>query len=155
MKVTHLSLVLSIALLNGCALLSPDMTEEERYENDPVGRAALALRNDRSPAGRTTDYSSMNNRGDGNAHGREDNGDLESRAVSSERQVPDQLTLGMSSHHVQALWGRPQEIENAGDSDSGNQRWIYLNGLKRGWGTSDYRVVYFERNQVVGWENHR
>ncbi|MFL5813324.1 MAG: hypothetical protein ACJ763_07075 [Bdellovibrionia bacterium] len=115
--------------LNGCALLSPNMTEEEMYENDPVGRAALALRQDRSPAGETPSAS----------------GEISQ----------SQLTLGMSSYRVRSLWGQPQEIENAGDPASGNQRWIYLNGLKRGWGTSDYRVVYFERNQVVGWENHR
>lgn len=133
-KWTILSLLIGTCLLNGCALLSPDMTEDEMYENDPVGRAALALRQDRSPASEIS-YSA---------------------AAPENRDVPmDQLTLGMSTYRVQALWGQPQEIENAGDPSLGNQRWIYLNGLKRGWGTSDYRVVYFERNQVVGWENHR
>jgi hypothetical protein len=134
-KWTVLSLILGTLALNGCALLSSEMTEEEMYENDPVGRAALALRQgsqDRSPAGETSVPS----------------GEMSER-------ISNQLTLGMTSSRVQSLWGRPQEIENAGDPSSGNQRWIYLNGLKRGWGTSDYRVVYFERNQVVGWENHR
>jgi hypothetical protein len=126
-----LNLMIGACLLNGCALFAP-MTEDEMYENDPVGRAALALRQDRSPAGETPFAS----------------------AEMSER-PSDQLTLGMSAYRVRSLWGQPQEVENAGDPASGNQRWIYLNGLKRGWGTSDYRVVYFERNQVVGWENHR
>lgn len=135
-----LSLILGIfgtGALNGCALLSPNMTEDEMYENDPVGRAALALRQGRSPAGEMS------------APG----GEMSERI--SNQVTLGQLTLGMSTYRVQSLWGQPQEIEHAGDPTSGNQRWIYLNGLKRGWGTSDYRVVYFERNQVVGWENHR
>jgi hypothetical protein len=135
-----LSGTFSLSLLQGCALLSSEMTEEEKYENDPVGRAALALRpdsEDRSPAGVMSVSSADMSEG------------------TSSQPTPGQLTLGMSAYRVQSLWGRPQEVENAGDPSSGNQRWIYLNGLKRGWGTSDYRVVYFERNQVVGWENHR
>lgn len=129
-----LSLIAGTSLLNGCALFSPNVTEEEMYENDPVGRAALSLRGERSPASEIS-YSA---------------------AAPENREVPmDQLTLGMSTDRVRALWGQPQETENAGDPALGNQRWTYLNGLKRGWGTSDYRVVYFERNQVVGWENHR
>jgi hypothetical protein len=126
------SSLVGATLLNGCALFSPDMTEEETYANDPVARAALALRTQRGPASDP------------------------SQAAPAPRILPsDRLTLGMATHQVQALWGQPQEVENAGDPASGNQRWIYLNGLKRSWGTSNYRVVYFEKNQVVGWENHR
>jgi hypothetical protein len=134
-----LNLMIGACLLNGCALFSP-MSEEEMYENDPVGRAALALRQqsqDRSPAGETPSAG----------------GEMNESSIN--QLARGQLTLGMSAYRVRSLWGQPQEIENAGDPTSGNQRWIYLNGLKRGWGTSDYRVVYFERNQVVGWENHR
>jgi hypothetical protein len=102
------------------------------YADDPVAQAALALRPDRAPAG-----------------------EISSLTAQGQEPISSQLTLGMSTSRVRDLWGQPQEVENAGDATSGNQRWTYLTGLKRGWGTSDYRVVYFERNRVVGWENHR
>jgi hypothetical protein len=135
--------ILGIMLLPGCALLSPDLSDEEKYADDPVARAALALRSSSASVG---DASASDDLRSGR--------NLASRPDFDEYSL-QQLTLGMSTSRVRSLWGQPQEIENAGDPTQGNQRWIYLNGLKRNWGTSDYRVVYFERNQVVGWENHR
>ncbi len=140
-KWTVLNLLLismSTSLLNGCALLSSDMTEEEMYENDPVGRAALALRTDRSPAGQkaASDSDIGSSR------------DFGERADASLQPPPGQLTLGMSTRNVQALWGRPQEVETAGDPTSGNQRWISLNGLNKARSPRDYRVLTFEQNHV-------
>lgn len=116
-------------------------TDEEKYQNDPVALAALPFR---SGAPLTDAYP---NRTPAVARSEDD--------PEKPAPLPQQLTLGMPSDFVQNLWGQPQEVETAGTATSGNQRWIYFNGLSNRYGTSDYRVVYFEKGQVVGWENHR
>src|SRR4051812_38521062 len=41
-----------------------------------------------------------------------------------------ELLVGMETQDVLSAWGRPTEIETAGDSRSGNQRWIYTQNGK-------------------------
>lgn len=118
--------------LTGCAMLG--LSSDDSYENDPVAQAAIALRSNRGPA---SSLASSEN------------------TISSQQPNPGQLTLGMTMPGVRSLWGEPQEIETAGTGNQDYQRWIYHNGLARGWGTSDSRVVYFEQGRVAGWENHR
>jgi hypothetical protein len=140
MKVRFVMALLLVFVLQGCALFAPEVSEEDRYANDPVAKAAMALRAERSPASDMTPLPSQN---------------APIRQAQIQNAMSRELTLGMTPAGVRNLWGEPQEIENAGDSSSGNQRWIYETGIGREWGTSGYRAIYFERNRVVGWENHR
>ncbi len=64
-----------------------------------------------------------------------------------------EIFLGMTMKEVLISWGHPREIQNAGDSKGENQRWIYQDGLTYGLNLQPPRIVYFEKGQVVGWEN--
>lgn len=64
------------------------------------------------------------------------------------------LVLGMSMAEVQHAWGQPLEIESAGHSRYGNERWIYRTGLSSKYGLGGKtRAVYFESGRVVGWQS--
>jgi hypothetical protein len=63
-----------------------------------------------------------------------------------------ELVLGMHMEDVRSIWGEPRDVQTAGDSSMGNQRWVYFEGLSSRWGTSSARIIYFESGQVVGWE---
>lgn len=71
--------------------------------------------------------------------------------------VRQDLVLGMRTHDVRTAWGSPYDVESAGERTSGNERWIYLNGLSSpGFrDMAEKRIVYFERGQVIGWETLR
>jgi hypothetical protein len=72
-----------------------------------------------------------------------------SRAVASK-----DLVLGMSMAEVQHAWGQPTDIESAGHSRHGNERWIYRSGLSSRYGLGgETRAVYFESGRVVGWQS--
>ena len=73
------------------------------------------------------------------------------RAISSR----DVIT-GMNTRQVRRSWGDPTEIQFAGQSKSGNQRWIYVLGAPTGLNSKSTtkRIVYFESGHVVGWETH-
>jgi hypothetical protein len=62
------------------------------------------------------------------------------------------ITVGMSTDDVVGVWGQPSKIETAGNPLSGNQKWIYSNGLSDRWALKSPRVVYFESKRVVGWD---
>ena len=62
------------------------------------------------------------------------------------------LILGMTMEEVVNTWGRPHEIEVAGQSDLQNERWRYSTTAVRDWHLRPERVVYFEKGRVVGWE---
>lgn len=71
---------------------------------------------------------------------------------------PDQIRVGMAKSDVVSAWGRPSEVETAGDPHLGHERWVYFRGLASRWGLSSrdsQRVVYFEGGRVAGWENAR
>jgi hypothetical protein len=63
-----------------------------------------------------------------------------------------EIVLGMKMHDVRSIWGDPEEVESAGAPQTGNQRWIYFNGLSSRWSLRTARIIYFEDGQVVGWE---
>ncbi len=63
-----------------------------------------------------------------------------------------QIVLGMPMTEVRHLWGDPRDVETAGQSDSGNQRWVYSEGLTSRWSLAPTRVVYFEEGRVIGWK---
>jgi hypothetical protein len=63
-----------------------------------------------------------------------------------------EITTGMSMNQVRDVWGEPRDVEQAGDSYQGNQKWVYYDGLSSRWSVSGSRVVYFEGGHVVGWE---
>lgn len=62
------------------------------------------------------------------------------------------VTLGMKPNQVRSAWGTPMDVQVAGHPDSGNQRWIYSEGLSLRYGTQPIRIVYFEDGKVAGWE---
>lgn len=71
---------------------------------------------------------------------------------------PDQIRVGMAKSDVMSAWGRPSEIETAGNGQLGHERWVYFRGLSSRWGLASrdaQRVVYFEGGRVAGWENGR
>jgi len=63
---------------------------------------------------------------------------------------PGDVAVGMSLQEVRSHWGSPREVEFAGESRSGNQRWIFPMGADPR--ISAARVIYFERGRVIGWE---
>lgn len=63
------------------------------------------------------------------------------------------IYLGMESAGVRASWGRPELVEYAGHPSLGQQRWTYTVDIPTPQGyIRQKRVVYFERDRVVGWE---
>ncbi len=137
---TALAIGFSLTLLsmNGCALFMP--TPEDPLANDPVARAALAVRDEgRSPASVGSESS--------------DSGDS---AFIKERSAPmfNRLTLGMEMPQVLELWGKPTDVKAAGEPSDGNQRWVYSEGVAGLYGLGTQRVVYFEQGRVAGWESH-
>lgn len=62
------------------------------------------------------------------------------------------VVLGMNMQQVMSSWGRPSEVEIAGDTESGNQKWTYSGGLMGRLKINPSRIVYFERGRVAGWE---
>lgn len=61
------------------------------------------------------------------------------------------LVLGMGTSDVESIWGSPRSIETAGDSNSGNERWVYSNSIFGANSLTPQRVVFFENGRVVGW----
>lgn len=158
-------LVLGLSLqLQGCAeaQFDADSPLNPQYDNDPVAKAAFSQRRDRRPSSVDAVSQESNTQDSGGSFatgllnflgltGPADGSDGY-RNPSAESQNLS-LTLGMSMAKVRKLWGQPQDVEVAGDPNSGNERWTYLNGLSNQWGTSSSRVVYFEQGQVAGWES--
>ena len=69
--------------------------------------------------------------------------------------VPADVRLGMQTQDVRGVWGDPRNVQIAGDSNQGNERWIYTEGPTSRWGFSSVKIIYFEQGQVVGWETTR
>ncbi|MGK5086353.1 hypothetical protein WDW86_02250 [Bdellovibrionota bacterium FG-2] len=65
-----------------------------------------------------------------------------------------EIIVGMGMHEVKFIWGDPKEVEVAGSSYDGNQRWIYYAGLsaRKAIEAATAKIVYFEEGRVVGWE---
>jgi hypothetical protein len=73
------------------------------------------------------------------------------RAIEQQDIVP-----GMSPQEVVSAWGRPREIQVAGEGRSGgNERWLYYSGNSLRYGINQARVIYFENGRVAGWESGR
>jgi hypothetical protein len=136
MKLFFLSLVFSFAV-SGCAALKlsdfglADLAGagDQEIDFDPVATAAARVR---SPANATS-----------SGYERQDYA----------APLGSHLSLGMSMGQVIALWGDPSDVESAGDSRQGNQRWTYFSGLSSRWSVGARRVVYFESGRVAGWNN--
>jgi hypothetical protein len=54
------------------------------------------------------------------------------------------LNLGMSKDQVVDMWGRPAQVEVAGNPDNENERWTFFE-------SGSMRQVYFESGSVQGW----
>lgn len=70
-----------------------------------------------------------------------------SQAIENRDIVP-----GMTAREVVTAWGRPREVEVAGDGSRGNERWIYFNGNSTRYGISRQKMIYFENGRVTAWE---
>jgi hypothetical protein len=62
------------------------------------------------------------------------------------------IVAGMSAQEVVSAWGRPRDIEVAGDGSRGNERWIYYPGNSLRYGMAQSSVIYFENGRVAGWQ---
>ncbi len=85
--------------------------------------------------------------------------DMSSDEYRRERVAPAienrDIVPGMSPQDVISAWGRPRDIEVAGDGTHGNERWVYYSGNSLRYGISQPRVIYFENGRVAGWESGR
>lgn len=63
------------------------------------------------------------------------------------RQNDKELYLGMTKYEVSSSWGRPSQVEVAGNPMNENERWIYRENGK-------VRYVYFESGYLQGWESN-
>lgn len=61
--------------------------------------------------------------------------------------VANDVVLGMTKQQVVNSWGEPTYIEYAGDSQHGNERWIYGPRYQ----LDSERVIIFEQGKVAGW----
>ncbi len=62
-----------------------------------------------------------------------------------------EVVLGMPMRDVRNLWGNPVEVDPAGDTAHGNERWIYREGFSNV-GLESSRVLYFENGRLAGWQ---
>ena len=62
-----------------------------------------------------------------------------------------EIVVGMHMHDVRTAWGEPPEILSAGSSSTGNQKWLYYEGVSSRLGIAATREIYFEEGKVVGW----
>ncbi|MGK5082111.1 hypothetical protein WDW37_02310 [Bdellovibrionota bacterium FG-1] len=148
MKKFHLFRWISISslflTLTGCAALGlKDNSDDPRA--DPVAAAAARFRN---PASDSRPAATESTTQSGDLFGDDETGD-EARAQTT---YAEHLVLGMPMNQVMALWGQPSQVESAGDSREGNQRWTYFSGLSSRWGLGGRRVVFFEGGHVAGWQ---
>src|SRR5947209_3888910 len=90
----------------------------------PMGCAELGLTGDDSPKAQLSEQQQHQH-------------ERISRAIASQ-----DLVRGMGMGEVYRVWGQPADVEVAGRGGSGNERWIYYEGLSRG--LSNSRIVYFE-----------
>ncbi len=121
------------ALVSGCATLFPGNDVDGPDSSDITTTSQSAP--ERDPA----DLSSVDYHRNQVVH-----------AIQNRDIVP-----GMSAHEVISAWGRPRDVEVAGDGSHGNERWVYYSGNSRRYGLGGARMIYFENGRVVGWESGR
>ncbi|MCM2324184.1 MAG: hypothetical protein NDJ90_13070 [Oligoflexia bacterium] len=124
--------------LTGCAHSGLAGKTADTAEFDPVAAAALRFR---TPASSPATLSPEERQAELMA---------EQRVLSARENR--QLILGMTMDDVREVWGLPQEVQAAGEAGAGYERWTYFEGLSSRWSVSPFRVVYFEKGQVAGWE---
>ncbi len=54
------------------------------------------------------------------------------------------VAVGMRKDDIMRMWGRPVQVDVAGDPRYENERWSFYDG-------SQVRQIYFENGQVSGW----
>jgi hypothetical protein len=141
-RIKKVGLISFLALsAQGCALLHMDGAG---FEDMDDLNASNPYNNQRSPSAASRD---------GNYEQRDEN-DRQSRLLSA---ISHQdIVLGMDQSQVMAAWGSPRDVETAGNSGSGAERWLYYSGNSLAYGMNRPRIVYFENGHVVGWESaHR
>jgi hypothetical protein len=129
-----------LTALNGCALLP---FESDPNSEDPVARAVFQER-ERVENSRSN-TSSLEQAWNDSKNVRED--EIQEALYSGE------ITLGMKMNDVVSLWGRPREVEIAGEPGLGNQKWIYMDRFSRYITSKPLKVIYFEDGRVAGWES--
>jgi len=136
---TVILLTTSLTLISGCSHLSETLglsdPSNPNYD-DPIARQAMMLRTE----------------GTGYVEKIEDDRQNRQQEDIQYALESGDITLGMDMQQVITAWGRPRDVETAGESGYGNQKWLYHDGASTRWKISDTRVVYFEQGHVVGWE---
>lgn len=54
------------------------------------------------------------------------------------------VSVGMRKNDIMKIWGRPAQVDVAGDPRYENERWSFYDG-------SQIKQIYFENGQVSGW----
>ncbi len=119
--------VLSAGLFQGCASLfsGPDITDDSNTDSTFSSQSAP----------QPLDFNSD---------------DYRENHVTPAVQNHD-IVLGMNTSEVISAWGRPRDVEVAGNG-GGNERWIYYSGNSIRYGINPEKIIYFEDGKVVGWE---
>jgi hypothetical protein len=125
--------VIYLAIFEGCALLNLEPNQEQQ---DPIARAALAERKPALSAPQSNEESPQFN----------PSYEIQDAIESGH------LVVGMKMMDVLSVWGRPRDIESAGDPNLGHQKWTYSDSLFQHMQLKPSRVVYFESGRVIGWE---
>jgi hypothetical protein len=130
--------IAAITLLQGCALMNMNGATVDDMDT-PFDSSFSA---GRRPASVLTEDNSSTTR----------DGTDPQNAVLSAIARRD-ILLGMDQQQVMASWGSPREVQTAGMSGSGAERWLYYSVNSLTYGLGKPRIVYFENGHVVGWES--
>lgn len=75
----------------------------------------------------------------------------QSREVQNNTPQMGDVFLGMPMSGVRKNWGEPDQVLTAGESRE-NQKWVYRYSDPQAIGEDGFRVLYFEKGTVAGWE---
>jgi hypothetical protein len=137
-----ISLVILMTPLWGCALFSNLFSKDQADHEDPIVREALRIRDGNGS------YYNGNEEAERSWNEQRERREEEIQYGLDSREI----VLGMNMEQVSSIWGRPMNIETAGDPGFGHQRWVYHEGISSRWNIKSSRIVYFESGKVVGWE---
>src|SRR5690349_6914891 len=109
-------IVIILTMFSGCALFS---TQKNPNYEDPILREAMRVRDGWKSDGEMSSLSQEELRQQEAIQYRQEE-DIQETPSSGE------ISVGMSMEQVVSAWGRPRDVETAGDPSVGNQKWIYL-----------------------------
>lgn len=138
---TRCIIAIFMTLLTGCSEL-PFL--KDSAESDPVAKAAMQVRNSNVGA---QHGSTPNSTGPAYKVSPADLSQAVQKGIFQGELVP-----GMTSNEVAEAWGKPHEIQTAGDPRIRNEKWIYTDRPTQNGSIHPVKVVYFDEGRVSGWE---